>query len=474
MPLSVVILAAGQGRRMNSDLPKVLQPLAGAPLLRHVVDAARRLEPASIHVVHGHGAERVRAALPDPDLDWVLQAEQRGTGHAVLQALPRVPAGHRLLVLYGDVPLVGDETLRRLADDEGAALRILTVVLDAPRGYGRILRDPAGRVRGIVEERDATAEQRALCEVNTGLLSAPAERLGAWLAQVRADNAQGEYYLTDVVALAAAGGEAVAAVVAQSPVEVMGVNDKIQLAEAEAALRRQRARALMEAGATLADPARIDLRGEVRVGRDVQIDVNVVFEGQVTLGDRVSIGPNCLLRDVSVGANTRVYANSVLEEAIVGADCRVGPFARLRPGAHLRDQVHVGNFVEVKNSELGEGSKANHLTYLGDARVGREVNVGAGTITCNYDGQNKWPTEIGDRAFIGSGAMLVAPVRVGAEATIGAGSTVTANAPAGQLTLTRAKQISVESWRRPDKATPDAKAARIADALGSPREPGKK
>ncbi len=475
MQLSVVILAAGQGRRMNSDLPKVLQPLAGAPLLRHVVDAARALAPAAIHVVHGHGGERVRAALPDPDIDWVLQAEQLGTGHAVRQALPRIPDGHRVLVLYGDVPLVDAATLRRLAAPAATgALALLTVEVAEPRGYGRIVRDPHGRIARIVEERDADAEQRAIREVNTGLLAAPAGALRRLLDEVRADNAQREYYLTDVVGLAVAGGVVVDAIQAPSSIEVMGVNDKLQLAEAEAALRTRRARALMQAGATLADPTRIDIRGEVSVGRDVFIDVNVVLEGRVVLGDRVRIGPNCGLRDVTIGTDTQIHANSVLEGASVGEDCRIGPFARLRPGARLHARVHVGNFVEVKNSELGEASKANHLTYLGDAIVGRDVNVGAGTITCNYDGQNKWPTVIGDRAFIGSGAMLVAPVRIGSGATIGAGSTITVSVPAGQLALTRAKQATVERWQRPAKATPDAQAARIAEALGPDAVPPKK
>ncbi len=475
MPLSVVILAAGQGRRMNSDLPKVLQPLAGRPLLRHVVDTARSLAPAAVHVVHGHGGERVRAALPDTDIDWVLQSEQLGTGHAVRQALPRIPDDHCVLVLYGDVPLVDASTLRRLAAPAaGGALALLTVEVAEPRGYGRIVRDAHGRIERIVEERDADAAQRTIREVNTGLLAAPAGDLRRLLEAVRADNVQREYYLTHVVGLAVTGGVAVDAIQAPSPIEVMGVNDKLQLAEAEAALRTRRSRALMEAGATLADPARIDIRGEVSVGRDVFLDVNVVLEGRVNLGDRVRLGPNCTLRDVTIGADTQVHANSVLEEASVGEDCRIGPFARLRPGARLHARAHVGNFVEVKNSELGEGSKANHLTYLGDAIVGRDVNVGAGTITCNYDGQNKWPTVIGDRAFIGSGAMLVAPVRIGAGATIGAGSTVTVSTPAGQLALTRAKQITVEGWQRPAKATPDAKAARIAEALGPDAVPPKK
>ncbi len=472
-PIAVVILAAGQGRRMNSLLPKVLQPLAGKPLLGHVLDCARQLFPAAIHVVHGHGGEAVKAAFGnDGDIDWVLQAEQRGTGHALMQAMPRIPDAHRVLVLYGDVPLVAVETLRRLVAAGGAeGLALLTAEVAEPHGYGRMMRDSGGRVVSIVEERDASDAQRAIREINTGLLAAPAAHLREWLLHLRADNAQREYYLTDVVGLAVERGIDVEAVAATSEAEIMGVNDKCQLADAEAALRHARARDLMIAGATLADPTRVDVRGDLSVGRDVYIDVNVVLLGRITLGDRVTIGPNCILRDATIGADTQVYANSLIEEAMVGEDCRVGPFARLRPGANLHPRVHVGNFVEVKNTEIGEASKANHLSYLGDATIGRGVNVGAGTITCNYDGINKWPTQIGDRAFIGSGSMLVAPVAIGPGATIGAGSTITAGAPADKLTLTRAKQVTIDAWTRPGRYAAEAKAAKVEDAMCAPGRP---
>jgi bifunctional UDP-N-acetylglucosamine pyrophosphorylase/glucosamine-1-phosphate N-acetyltransferase len=451
-PLSVVILAAGQGKRMRSDLPKVLQPLAGRPLLQHVIDTARALGPAAIHVVYGHGGEQVRVALADEPVNWVLQAEQRGTGHAVLQAIPAIPDDHRVLVLYGDVPLVRRDTLAALVDLASAKqLALLTVVLADPQGYGRVLRDKAGRVRAIVEQKDANAAQQRIREGNTGVLALTAHALRGYLGRLRNDNAQGEFYLTDVVGMAVRDRLRVAALAAATESEVLGVNDKLQLAQLEAALRRLRADDALRSGATLADPARFDQRGELNLGRDVFIDVNVVFEGKVTLGDRVSIGPNCLLRDASVGAGTRIEASSVIVSATIGANCSVGPFARLRPGARLGDEVHIGNYVEVKNSELGKGAKANHLSYLGDATVGAGVNVGAGTICCNYDGANKSRTVIGDGAFIGSGTMLVAPVSVGAQATIGAGSTITQDAPAGKLTLARSRQVTIEGWQRPAK-----------------------
>jgi len=452
MPLSVVILAAGQGKRMASDLPKVLQPLAGRPLLAHVVGTARRLRPEAIHIVYGHGGERVRAALPDADLRWVLQAEQRGTGHAVAQAMPAIPDGHTVLVLYGDVPLVKEATLAGLAGRAGPqTLALLSARLPEPTGYGRVIRDNAGRVVRIVEERDANHKERAVPEVNTGLLAAPAGKLRAWLAALRPDNAQGEYYLTDCIGAAVRDGIAVEAVVAESAGEVLGVNDKVQLAEVEAVHRRERATALMQRGVTIVDPARVDIRGEVSCGRDVLLEVNVILEGTVRLGDRVKVGPGCVLRDCDVGADTEIRAHSILEGAVTGLRCIVGPFARLRPGTRLADEVHVGNFVEVKNSEVGEGSKANHLSYVGDTTIGRKVNVGAGTVTCNYDGVHKHRTEIGDGAFIGSGTMLVAPVSVGADATIGAGSTITKPAPAGKLTVERSRQQTIENWKRPEK-----------------------
>ena len=452
MPLSVVILAAGQGKRMASDLPKVLQPLAGRPLLAHVIDTARSLRPAAIHVVHGHGGERVREAFPDEAIHWTLQAEQLGTGHAVLQALPAIPDEHTVLVLYGDVPLVRAATLADLAERAGpSSLAVLTAVLPDPAGYGRVIRDTTGRVARIVEHKDANRKELAVAEVNTGLLAAPAGPLRRWLAALGRDNAQGEYYLPDCIVTAVREGIAVEAVIAASATEVLGVNDKLQLAEVEAAHRRERATGLMRAGVTIVDPARIDIRGEVQCGRDVVLDVNVILEGRVRIGDRAHIGPGSLLRDCEIGADTEVRANCVIEGAITGARCVVGPFARLRPGTRLADEVHIGNFVEVKNSELGPGSKANHLSYLGDATIGAQVNVGAVTVTCNYDGADKHRTTIGDGAFIGSGTMLVAPVTVGADATIGAGSTITEPAPPGKLTLERSRQQTLDGWKRPAK-----------------------
>jgi bifunctional UDP-N-acetylglucosamine pyrophosphorylase/glucosamine-1-phosphate N-acetyltransferase len=452
-PLSVVILAAGQGKRMRSDLPKVLQPLAGRPLLQHVIDTARQLSPAAIHVVYGHGGEQVQAAMRHEALGWALQAEQKGTGHALAQAMPAIPDGHLVLVLYGDVPLVRAETLAELVRLAGRApLALLTVVLEDPTGYGRILRDAAGSVRAIVEQKDASPEQRAVREGNTGVMAMSAGLLRGYLAGLRSDNAQGEYYLTDVVGMAVESGLAVAPLVAATESEVLGVNDKLQLAQLEGVYRRHCAEAAMRAGATLVDPARFDQRGDLILGRDVFIDVNVVFEGRVTLGDRVRVGPHCVLRNASVGADTQIHSHCVLDSAEVGRDCQLGPFARLRPGALLGTEVHIGNFVEIKNSELGEGSKANHLTYLGDATVGAGVNVGAGSITCNYDGANKHRTVIEDGAFIGSGSMLVAPVTIGAGATTGAGSTLTKDAPAGKLTLSRAKQLTIDGWQRPAKS----------------------
>jgi bifunctional UDP-N-acetylglucosamine pyrophosphorylase/glucosamine-1-phosphate N-acetyltransferase len=452
MPLSVVILAAGQGKRMKSGLPKVLQPLAGRPLLAHVLETAGGLEAAATYVVYGHGGEQVTSAFAGRDLHWVLQAEQHGTGHAVQQAMPLIPDDHQVLVLYGDVPLVQLDTLARLVAAAGPdAISLLSVMLPDPTGYGRIVRDGAGHVVRIVEHKDANAKERAIHESNTGLMCLPACRLKSWLAALGNDNAQGEYYLTDVVVMAVRAGLEVRAVVAPTVTEVLGVNDKPQLAELEAAYRRQRATALMLEGVTLVDPLRFDARGPVTVGRDVHIDVNVVLEGRVMLGDRVRIGPNVVIRDCEIGDDVEIHAHSVLDRAVVGPRCVVGPFARLRPEARLHEDVHVGNFVEVKKSELHRGAKANHLTYLGDAIVGERANVGAGTITCNYDGVDKWRTEIGAGAFIGSGTMLVAPVKVGAGATIGAGSTITRDAPEDRLTLERSRQQTVEGWKKPVK-----------------------
>jgi bifunctional UDP-N-acetylglucosamine pyrophosphorylase/glucosamine-1-phosphate N-acetyltransferase len=466
MQLSVVILAAGQGKRMNSDLPKVLQPLAGRPLLQHVIGTARDLGPANIYVVYGHGGAQVQAALGSEHVEWILQADQLGTGHAVMQAMSVIPEDHTVLVLYGDVPLIRAASLTKLvaAADQGA-LSLLTVNLDDAMGYGRVVRDAEGLVSAIVEQKDASQEQLQIREVNSGLMAAPAGRLREWLLGLGRNNAQREYYLTDVVAGAVLAGARVEATRCANAAEVMGVNDKIQLAQVEASYRRERADELMLAGATLADPARIDIRGAVEIGRDVFIDVNAVLIGTVRLGKGVKIGPNCIISNSEIGADTEVFANSVIDSASVAENCRIGPFARVRPETILHHDVHIGNFVEIKSSEIGAGSKANHLSYVGDARVGSGVNVGAGSITCNYDGQNKWPTVIEDRAFIGSGSMLVAPVRIGAGATIGAGSTITQNAPSGELTLTRAKQIAVAGWKRPKKLDDEEKAAVIDAAL---------
>ncbi len=452
MPLSIVILAAGQGKRMKSDLPKVLQPLAGVPLLRHVLHTAKALAPDAIHVVYGHGGERVRQALADEPVSWVLQAEQLGTGHAVAQAMPQIPDDHQVLVLYGDVPLIREATLRRLvAESTDTSIGLLTIELADPTGYGRIVRDNAGNVVRIVEQKDANTKERAIKESNTGLLAAPARVLRQWLAALKNNNAQGEYYLTDIIVMAARDRMRIGAVIAPTEAEVLGVNDKVQLAQLEGALRAQRAQALMLEGATLADPARIDIRGEVTVGRDVFIDVNVVLTGSVKLGDRVRIGPNNVLRNCEIEADTEVHPNCVIDTAKIGPRNSIGPFARIRPDSVLHEDVHIGNFVEVKKTEIGAGSKANHLTYLGDATLGRKVNIGAGTVTVNYDGVNKWRTDIGDNAFVGSGSMLVAPVKIGANANTAAGSTITTDAPEGKLSIARARQVTIEGWKRPQK-----------------------
>lgn len=460
MNISIVILAAGQGKRMKSDLPKVLQPLAGKPLLGHVIDTAATLAPHAVHVVYGHGGELVRSTLGKalaaavPQHSWVLQAEQLGTGHAVQQALPQLQDSDLALVLYGDVPLIRAATLRDLVALAGpSSMSLLTVMLDDPTGYGRILRDPAGRVLGIVEQKDASAEQLRIREGNTGVMAVPVAQLRRWLGRLSNRNAQGEFYLTDIIAMAVADGVQVAPLVAPTVAEVLGVNDKLQLAELETEHRRACARELMLAGVTLADPARIDVRGRLVTGRDVFIDINAIFEGTVTLGDRVHIGPNCVLRDCSIAADVQVNANCVIEQATVGPQSIIGPFARLRPGAQLADEVHIGNFVEVKNSSLDSGAKANHLAYVGDATVGARVNIGAGTIIANYDGANKHHTVIAADAHTGSNSVLVAPLVVGEGATIGAGSTVSKDVPAGKLTVARAKQVTLEGWKRPKKSS---------------------
>jgi bifunctional UDP-N-acetylglucosamine pyrophosphorylase/glucosamine-1-phosphate N-acetyltransferase len=454
MPLHVVILAAGQGKRMRSALPKVLHRIAGRPLLAHVVDAARALRPERIYVVYGHGAAEVKAAFAGAPVEWVEQAQRLGTGHALMQALPKVPRTATVLVLNGDVPLVRAETLRKLVRLAGKGIAIATSDLSDPAGYGRVVREKdgaAGRVLRIVEQKDATPKERAIREWYAGFLAGNASRLAGWLARVANRNAQKEYYLTDIIGIAAAAGAPVRAVKATDPREVAGVNSREELAILERAYQNGQAKKLLAAGVALADLWRVDVRGDLACGRDVSIDVNCVFEGSVKLGERVKIGPNCVLKNVSVGAGTEVLAFSLLEDAEIGTACRVGPYARLRPGSKLAEGVHIGNFVEVKASRIGAGSKANHLTYIGDAEVGERVNIGAGTITCNYDGAAKHRTVIEDDCFIGSDATLVAPVRIAKGSYIGAGSTISKDTPAGQLTVARARQVSLPRWTPPRK-----------------------
>ncbi len=449
--LHVVILAAGEGKRMKSDLPKVLQPVAGRPMLAHAIEAARALSPAGIHVVYGHGGDQVQAAFAGrSDLHWAQQARQLGTGHAVAQAVPQIPDGASVLVLYGDVPLTRPETLQRLLDAPGR-LAVLVAEPTDPTGYGRILRDAEGRVAAIVEHKDADEEQRRIRTVNTGIIAADASALKGWLARLSNDNAQGEYYLTDVFAMAAEEFTPAEMVLVSDPIEAEGANDPWQLAQLERAYQLRAARALCMQGARVLDPARLDQRGTVRVGRDVQIDVDVVLEGEVELGDGVVIGPFTRLKDVRLAAGTQVRAHCDLEGVVTQGAAQIGPYARLRPGTVLAEGVHIGNFVETKNATLGQGSKANHLTYLGDAVIGSGTNIGAGTITCNYDGVNKSTTTIGDRVFVGSNSSLVAPVTLADGATIGAGSVISKNAPADQLTVARARQITVDGWQRPVK-----------------------
>ena len=451
-PLEIIVLAAGQGKRMYSDTPKVLHHLADRPLLAHVLESARALNPAAVHVVYGHGGEQVRDVFAQARVQWARQEEQKGTGHAVAQAMPTVADESIVLVLFGDVPLIRPETLHNLLSAAGPnSLALLTAELDSPAGYGRIIRDPVGKVIRIVETRDATPEEAAVREVYTGLLAAPAAKLKKWLAGLQNHNAQGEYYLTDIIAMAVADGVPIATRSPGDVSETLGVNSKQELAYLERLHQRQQAERLMSQGVTLRDPARLDVRGELVCGRDVVIDVNVIFEGKVVLGDRVQVGPNNVIRDCTIGDDTQILPNCVIEEAEIGNRCRIGPFSRLRPGNHIAEAVHIGNFVEVKKSEVAEGSKMNHLSYIGDTTVGHHVNIGAGTITCNYDGANKHRTMIGDNVFIGSNTALVAPVTVGPGATIGAGSVITKEAPAGELTLARVAQETRRGWKRPKK-----------------------
>jgi len=451
-PLSVVILAAGQGTRMRSELPKVLHELAGRPLLTHVVSTATQLGAGAIHVVYGHGGEAVRSALKDLPVNWVEQSEQLGTGHAVAQATPHIPDDHHVLILYGDVPLIGKDTLARLITAAGEdSVSLLTADVENPTGYGRILRGDDGNVEGIVEQKDASKQQLAIHEINTGMLSAPAAKLKQWLAQLSNDNSQGEYYLTDIIAIAVGDGVVVHSVRAEGEDEILGVNDRSQLAYLERSYQRSFAENLMRDGVTLRDPARLDVRGELDVGKDVVVDINVIFEGRVTLEDGVQIGANCVLKDVKVGKGAVVLPNCVLEQAEIGNDCQIGPYTRIRPGSVLHEGVKLGNFVEVKKVTVGAESKINHLSYVGDATVGSQVNIGAGCITCNYDGVNKYQTIIGSGAFIGSDCQLVAPVEIGVGAYVGAGSTITKDVPAEKLSVSRAKQVVVKGWKPPQK-----------------------
>ena len=449
--MNIVILAAGQGKRMHSNLPKVLHPLAGKALVSHVIDTARSLSPQTLCLVYGHGGDTVRTTLDSPDLSWALQEPQLGTGHAVQQALPHLNTAGTTLILYGDVPLIQAETLKRLVHAAQDALAVLTLELPDATGYGRMVRNAAGQVVRIVEQKDASAEERNIREINTGIMAMPTARLGEWLGRLSNDNVQKEYYLTDIVGMAVEQGLPIRTANPKHDWEVLGINSKVQLAELERIVQRNTAEQLMEQGVRLADPARLDVRGELLCGRDVFIDVNCVFEGKVELAEAVEVGPNCVLKNARIGAGARLAAFTHIEDAVVGADGMIGPFARLRPGTELAENVHIGNFVEIKKSRIAAHSKANHLAYIGDAIIGSRVNVGAGTITCNYDGANKFQTVIEDDAFIGSDSQLVAPVTVGRGATLGAGTTLTKDAPPDMLTISRAKQVSISGWKRPAK-----------------------
>lgn len=452
MPLSIVILAAGQGKRMRSNTPKVLHAIGGTPMLERVVNVATGFAPDSIYVVHGFGGDLLKQRLNHLAVEWVEQTEQLGTGHAVSQALPWIPDDHQVLVLYGDVPLITRSTLHELlmaAPLDG--LGLVTAEVNNPRGLGRILRDKKDRIKAIVEEKDASRQQKLIKEINSGIIYAPSYHLKRWLPRLHADNQQGEYYLTDVVSMAVADGVHIETVMPERQEEIMGVNDRAQLMHLERYFQTRVANRLMESGVTVMDPKRFDLRGDIEVGSDTTIDINVIIEGRVKLGSRVHIGPNVVLRNATIGDDTTILANSIVDEAKIGEHCSVGPFARIRPGTELADKVKVGNFVEIKKSKLAEGSKANHLSYIGDATIGQQVNIGAGTITCNYDGVNKYQTVIEDGVFIGSNTALIAPVTVGAGATVGAGSTINKDVPAEQLTLARSKQVTIPGWQKPKK-----------------------
>ena len=452
MAFSVVILAAGKGTRMKSGLPKVLHKVGGVPMVQRIINTVERMQASAVHLVYGHGGDQLQSTVSGNTLNWCLQAEQLGTGHAVQQAAGHVKDDEDVLILVGDAPLITEQTLQRLVDVKARCdLALLTVNLDDPTGMGRIVREDNGNIAAIVEHKDASDAQREITEINTGMMMMNGKDLKRWLDNLSNDNAQGEYYLTDVIAMAASEGKAIQAAQPDEVIEVEGVNNREHLAKLERALQKWQASALMHNGATLADPARVDIRGSVTTGQDVFIDVNAVFEGQVVLGNNVVIGPNCVLKDCEIGDDVTIEANSIIEQAQVDSNCNVGPFARLRPGAIMHKGAKVGNFVEMKKSVLGEGAKANHLTYLGDATIGPKANIGAGTITCNYDGVNKSKTVIGANAFIGSNSSLVAPVEIGDNATVGAGSTITSTVENDALAVARGKQRNIANWPRPTK-----------------------
>jgi len=452
MSLSIIILAAGQGTRMKSSLPKILHPLAGRALLEHVYIAATRLEASQVHVVYGYGGEKILADLSHLDVSWVEQTEQLGTGHAVAQAIDAVPSSDEVLILYGDVPLITHETLAHLVlVSRESGFSLLTSYIDDPRGYGRIIRDSKGDITSIVEEKDATEEQRAVCEINTGMMCVKAKWLKQWLANLNNGNSQGEYYLTDVIKMAVDEGIIIESIKSESVLEIQGVNDRRQLAELERYYQMIQAHHLMNQGVTLMDPHRFDLRGDLETGKDVVIDINTIIEGSVSIGNNVSIGPNCHIKDADIGDNVVIQSNSVIDNAVIGKHCIIGPFARIRPETRLSDNVHIGNFVEVKKSQIDDGTKINHLSYIGDSDIGKNTNIGAGSITCNYDGAHKHTTTIGDNVFVGSDTQLVAPVSIGNNVTIGAGTTVTKDVQENMLTVSRAEQKIIKGWKRPKK-----------------------
>ncbi len=458
MGLSVVILAAGLGKRMASNIPKIMHPLGNVPLLEHVVNTAQTLNPDAIHVVYGNGGSIVHQALDYLPVHWVKQDEQLGTGHAVLQAMPECKDNDQVLVLYGDVPLITKRSLQQLLDGtQKNGLGLIVTELEDPTGFGRIIRNEMGNIIAIVEDKDATEQQRKIKEINTGIITTSARFLKTWLPELKNTNKQSEYYLTDIVALAVAGGHPVGGVMAHRSEEVRGVNDRWQLAKLERYYQYTIAKELAYAGVTIMDPNRLDIRGEVETGTDVVLDVNVILEGKVVIGSNCRIGPNVLIKNAQIGNDVVIHANSVIEDAKIADNAEIGPFARLRPGTVIEEKAKVGNFVETKNTTLGAGSKASHLTYLGDATIGKNVNIGAGTITCNYDGVNKWATTIGDGAFIGSNASLIAPIKIGKNATIGAGSSISEDAPADKLSIARSKQSVIKDWKRPAPKTKRSK-----------------